>query len=439
MSLPRLTKTIALAAGKVLLRLGAWAYGPARRLLAYAADLGPEARGWLAVAEGLSASARGDSERALDRLRAASIDLPDNADVAVSLALALFNCNRWDAAIDAAERALKFFEEAGGATALWQMLAWAYLITGRYRSVLELMQRMRDSGVNIAAIHLPLILARSIIWKERPPMRLLRSLLRNERQQPGACLPFVEHLAATGHDELATDILACMPSSVAIRALDTLASRAAAAGNPDQVLWAANALRRLELAPALSVAIASLASLVAGDTSSSQTYARQAAELGPDEVAVQEILTLVWLLTGEEKLARSSAARAVMAGSRDALAGALVAQGFLDEGHSARARQVFSVQRYAGAVGALVGHLVVARIFAETEQEGDVPELLTMAVSEAADVPAWARRPELAAFVGRLLDRLDQAGAGTWAPDPFQRLRRWLSSLPGGHAPASPP
>ncbi len=430
MSKPSPSGRLALALGRLLLHLGPRAYGPAERMLAWARQSTPRAEGWLAFAQGLRASQRNDQDTALERLRAASVALPDNPDVAVSLALALANADRWDVAIDSGERALKFFEEASSSAGLWQMLAWAYLITGRYPAVLELMQRMRDAGLGITLIHLPLMLARALLWNEEPPIAALRSLVRGSGSQLRACLRLVEHLAETRRDALAVSVLSVLPSATAIRALDTMATRAAGPAKAELVLWAANALRKLELVPELALAIASVASLVAGDEDASATYARQAAELGPDQGAVQERLALVWLMLGDETQARSAGSRAVMAGSSDALAAAVVAAGLMAKGELREARRVFMTQRVGDALGALVGHVIQAWIFVAGGDWDDMRRVLQYAADECGEVPTWARRPTLRAFLEVPLEAIAAAKPEEQNQQALERLRSWVSAFP---------
>ncbi|MCD6352576.1 MAG: hypothetical protein J7M26_10695, partial [Armatimonadetes bacterium] len=405
MSKTSFTARTALALGRFLARLSPRAHSLAEPLLRRAAAETPKAEAWLAYVEGLRASARGDEQEALAKLRAASVGLRDEAGVAVALALALANADQWEVAIEAGERALKFFEEAGSWTQPWNMLAWSYLITGRYASVMELMQRMRDAGLSLAPVQLPVLLARAVLWDEEPPIPVLRSLLRRSAGHEGAWLRFVEHLAETGgHDDLATMLLAQVPTSAAVSALERLAAKAAEANKPELVLWCANALRRLELAPELSLALASIASLAAGEDKAAATYARKAAELGPEQTAVQEHLALVWFLLGDETQARSAAAKALLLGSRDALCAGLVAVGLLEKGEVREARRLFVVQRLGYALGALVGHLAQAWIFAADGDASDLARVLGFAVNACRDLPAWTRRAELRAFAERCLD-----------------------------------
>jgi tetratricopeptide (TPR) repeat protein len=416
--------------GRGLLALGPPGYHLAERLFATAAPSTEEAKGWMAFVQGLMAYQQGDHDGALQKLRQASVVLPHSADVAVSLALALANADKWDVAIESGERALKFYEEAGRAASLWQMLAWGYLITGRYASVLDLMQRMREGGVSITLIHLPLLLARAVVWEEQPPMAVMRRLLRQSGMQVRACLRFVEHLSQTKHENLGVAILAALPPSTAIQAIDTMATRAAGYGKAEQVLWAANALRQLELVPELSLAIASVASLIAGEVDAAAAYAQRADELGPGQPAVQQRLAMVRLLTGDEKAARSAAAKAIMAGSSDALSAALVALGLLEKHQVREARKVFTSQRVGDALGALLGHLVQTWIFALDGHWEDMRRVMSLAAEECADVPGWARRATLRKFLEPQLARIREADPEEHCADLTARISGWVSSLP---------
>ncbi len=425
----RTASSLAVTIGRLLLSLGPRWFGLAERVFARAAGSGADAEGWLAFAQGLVASQRGEHETALEKLRAASIGLPDNADVAISLALALANADKWDVALEAGERALKFYEGAGESSNLWQMLAWGYLITGRYASVLDLMQRMREGGVRITLIHLPLLLARAMMWDEEPPITALRAMLRNHPQLR-ACLRFVEHVAETKNESLGVMILSALPTATAVQALDTMATRAAGVGKAEQVLWAANALRRLELAPELSLALASVASLVAGDTQASATYAEQADQMGPNHAGVQERLAMVRLLAGDQKAARVAAVKAVMGGSVDALAAALVASGLVEQGQVRDARRIFVVQRVGDTLGALLGHVTQAWIFALDQDWEDMRRVLGFAAEECSEVPSWMRTSALRAFLEQCLLPIAGVDPEEQNTEALQRLQNWVSSLP---------
>ncbi len=420
---------------KMLLRSGGLGAGLAARLLAK--DPSPEAQGWRYYAEAILAWRRGDHFGALDLMRQAARALPEDPQIAVSLALAFANVGEWDVAVDAGERALKFYAAAGDEPQLWQMLAWGYLITGRYRSVIELMQRMQDAGVSLAPIELPLLLARAMVWQQEPPVAQLRVLLKRMRSQLPAYLRFVEHLAQTGHDRVAHLMLAALPAAVVVHAMDVLASRASSQGRSDLVLWAANALDRLEVGPELARAIAALAAVMAGDAQAARQYAAQAAQLGPDHPLVHEKLALVYSLLDDERMALDAATRAVMRGSADAFSAGLVAAGLADKGAWTEARKIFATQKSADALGALVGRLAQARIFAHMRQPQDAARLLELAAATAGDVPPWAQAPAMARFVRRQLAALDQVIEPDLAAEPRARLARWADQILGENSVAS--
>ncbi|MBC7286760.1 MAG: hypothetical protein H5T86_01705 [Armatimonadetes bacterium] len=384
-------------AGRFLLRVSPGiAPGLACRLLA--GSTRAEDHGWLRYAQALLAWRRGDHFAALDLLRVASAELPDEPGVAISLALALANVDMWDVAIEAGERVLRFFPDAADDRQLWQMLAWAYLLTGRYRTVIELMQRMHDAGASPSPIELQLLLARAVLLKQEPSVAHLRTLLRQSRSQLAVYFRFIEHLAESGYGELAAFLLAPLPPPAALRALDAMAHRAVAREQPSLALWAANALEKLEIGPEVARAIAALAAAAEGDLQAARRFADEAHALGPDHPLVQEKLAAVYMISGDREKALGAATRAIAAGSADAFSAGLLAAAILDKGDVRAAAQVFAEQRSGDALGAAVGHLAQARIYGRKRDWGDVEKLLRAVDEELQDVPAWARTEALVQF-----------------------------------------
>lgn len=419
--------SVLLATGRTLLRLHTGLAGPADRLVAAAERLGePRAAPWRRFTQAVLLSRAGDDQAALDHLKAACLALPGEPEVAIALALAFANADDWERAIEAGERALKFYEQAAAEQQLWQMLAWGYLITGRYAHGLDLLQRVRDAGVSPVPLHLPLLIAQAVTLDRDPPIAEVRALLSRYPRQAEPYWRVIEHLAATQRSELAVRLLSLLPTTAAIGAAITIARRAAQRDDAEGVLWAANALRRLELAPEVALATAALAALVAGNDKEALGYCAEATALGPDVPLVHERQALVFFITGDEPRACAAAAAALSAGSRDALCAALVATTLAEEGRRREAQAVFRVQRLGDALGVVLGHLAQARLRAESGDVAEAQRLLAMALQETANLPAWRRRAAVAQWSAKQLDRIAEAGS---TMEELEKLRSQLVGL----------
>jgi tetratricopeptide (TPR) repeat protein len=424
-----LSARASLALGKTLLRLGPGWAALAERLFNHAVHGGAYAgQGWVQYAAALRASRRGDDETALEGLRAASVALPHEGEVAVALALALANADKWERAVEAGERALKFYEGSHADEQLWQMLGWGYLITGRYAYARDMMQRMREAGVGLGPIQLPLLLAHSVTLGQEPSLEQVRLLLKRPRQKE-AYWRFIEHLGATQNRELAILLLSVLPSPLAVQVAMTIARRAAEHDLPDTVLFAAEALRRVQLAPELSMATAALAALIADKYSGAMEYVREAVRLGPDQAAVHERAALVTFYAGGPEEAQAEAARALMLGSRDALSAALVAAAMADKGELRGAQTIFKTQRYGDALGVFMGHVVQARLSA-AEDEPKATDLLSRAFHEIQDLPRWTRTVRLRMWGLAQLGGLPESTASPELGEITGKAEAWFGQLP---------
>ncbi|MCX7600223.1 MAG: hypothetical protein N2512_15350, partial [Armatimonadetes bacterium] len=385
--------SVFLAAGRMLIRLHTSLGGVADRLVAAAERLGhPGATAWRKFTQAVVLSRAGDDQAALAHLKAASTALPDEADIAIALAFAFANADEWQRAIEAGERALKFFEQASAEQQLWEMLAWGYLITGRYAQARDVLQRVREVGVSPVPLHLPLLIAHAVLFDQDVPIAEMRALLSRYPRQAQAYWRVIEHLATGRHSELAVRLLSLLPTTAAIGAALTIARRAAQRSDSEGILWAANALRRLELAPQVALATAALAALVVGNDEEALRYCAEATALGPDVPIVHERQALVFFLTGDEPSARTAASAALLAGSRDALCAALVAAALAAEGKVREALGVFREQRLGDALGVLLGHIAQARLRAETGDLAEARRLMALALQESQNLPPWQRR-----------------------------------------------
>lgn len=411
----------------MLVRLHTGLAGAADRLVAAAQRLGdPRAAGWRQFTRAVLLSRAGDDQAALELLKAASTALPDEAEVAIALALAFANADDWERAIEAGERALKFYEQASAEQQLWQMLAWGYLITGRYAQAREVLQRVREAGGSPVPLHLPLLIAQAVAFDQDPPIAEVRALLSRYPRQAHPYWRVIEHLAASRRADLAVRLLSLLPTTAAIGAALTIARRAAERDDAESVLWAANALRRLELAPEVALATAALAALVAGNDEEALRYCADAAALGPDVPLVHERQALIYFLTGDEAKACAAASAALQAGSRDALCAALVAVALATEGRIQEARTIFRVQRLGDALGVVLGHLAQARLRAESGEPAEARRLIAAALQEAANLPQWQRRAAVVNWSVRQLDRLAE---NEEVADEADRLKNRLADL----------
>lgn len=416
-----------LAAGRMLIRLHTALAGAADRLVAAAERLGePEAPAWRRFTQAVLLSRAGDDQAALEHMKAASTALPDEAEIAIALALAFANADDWERAIEAGERALKFYEQASAEQQLWQMLAWGYLITGRYAQAQDVLQRVREAGISAVPLHLPLLIAQSIVFGQEPPIAEMRALLSRYPRQAQAYWRVIEHLAANQRGDLAVQLLSLLPATAAIGAALAIARRAAQRSDADGVLWAANALRRLELAPEVALATAALAALVAGGDEEALRFCTEAAALGPDIPIVHERQALVSLLTGDEAKACAAASAALMAGSRDALCAALVAMELAGKGKAREALAVFRIQRLGDALGVVLGHLAQGCLRADLGDPAEARRLLNLALEETENLPPWQRRAAVAQWSTRHLDRIAQ---NSEVADDAQKLKTRLTEL----------
>ena len=429
MSKKSMTGKASLAAGKLLLRLGPGWARVSERLFTQAVRGGAyAAQGWEQYARALAASRRGDDENALDGLRAASVALPHEGEVSVALALALANADQWPRAVEAGERALKFYEGSHADEQLWQMLAWGYLITGRYVYTRDIMQRMRDGGINLAPIQLPLLLAQAVMLAQDPPIDQVRVLLKRPRQRE-AYWRFIEHLGSTAHRDLAILLLSILPPTTGVEVAMMIARRAAERDSADMILFAAEALRRVELAPELSMATAAMASLVAGKYPSALEYAKDALRLGPDQAPVHERVATVMFYAGDTEQAQSEAARALVIGSRDAMAAALVASAMADKGDLREAQTVFRTQRFGDAIGVFLGHVIQARLSTGGDEKHSIV-LLEKALHEVQDLPKWTRTARLRAWGIVQTDAMTAAAESPDLRDLVAKVAAWFSLLP---------
>ncbi len=423
------------AAARLFMGLGWPGFALAKRLLSAAvARQGPRgpAAGWLAYCRSIEANRRGNHAQAMEQVRIASDLLPNEPGPAVAMALAWANLGEWQRAAEAAERALKFHEEASGAPALWQVLAWAHLIAGRYPMVIELLQRMRDAGMSADPIHLPVLLATAVMSGHVPLAELRPLLRRNPRALP-PYTQFIEALSRSGkRDAVAHQLLAALPPPSAVATLEFVARVAEEEGAAERLVWAAEALRRLELAPERAMAMAAMAAAMAGNFDAAREYLQQATALGPDEPSVHVRAARVWLICGQVRQALSSATRAIMLGSPDALCAGMVALRLLEDGEPRKARRIFVAQRSGDAPGALLAHLAQAAIFAEYDEFDDAVRVLGMAVEEARDLPAWAANSLLPGLCAAALARIEQTCAGQQAVlDAARRVREAIEARAG--------
>jgi tetratricopeptide (TPR) repeat protein len=429
MSKKSMTAKASLATGKLLLRLGPGWAGLAERLFTHAVSGGAYAgQGWVQYSHALAASRKGQDDVALEGLKAASVALPHEAEISVQLALALANADKWDRAVEAGERALKFYEGSHADEQLWQMLAWGYLITGRYVYTRDIMQRMRDGGISLAPIQLPLMLAQAVLLGPEPPIDQVRLLLKRPRQRE-AYWRFIEHLGSTQHRDLAILLLSILPPPVGVDVAMMIARRAAERDSADMVLFAAEALRRIELAPELSMATAAVASVMAKQYPAALDYAEKAVRLGPDQAPVHERAAVVMFFAGDPEKAHSEAARVLMLGSRDAMSAALVASAMADKGEVKEAHSIFRTQRFGDALGVFMGNVVKARVVA-SHDEAQATSLLERALQDVQDLPKWTRTSRLRAWGITQSEALAAAAEGPELREIVAKVAAWFNLLP---------
>ena len=159
--------------------------------------------------------------------------------------------------------------------------------------------------------------------------------------------------------------------------------------------------------------------------------AHRAVAAQPDELEVLETAGRVMVLAGQREEAFRYMTSALAEGSRDALAGGVVALYMLAQDRLDDARSVFRVQRSGDELACLYAHTATAGVL---RAEGDLPEAAVLATRTWKfweELPPWARTAAVREDIVPVLREIGQAAVSSGDQEVIEDGKKLLRSISG--------
>jgi len=418
---------------QLLLPLGRPGRTIARPLLAAVLWLQPDyrkAQAYYNYLQALAIFPRGRTDEALELLRGAHRMVPDDEAVHLDWAVALTMANRYEQAIDVLEQLRRDDEKTLGEEQFWTALGWSYLRTGRFPLAEMAIKRADEYGVtspDLRLIRLLALLAQDG-WLDRDG---LNKIVRQRPGSLGMILESASFLATTGHRAQSQELVEALPADILPRAWRIIVRQGL---NDDDLETAQWSLERLEQIAADSTDTLMMHCEVAmrrGQMTEAVAKAHEAVADKRADLDVLETAGRVMVLAGQRKAAFEYMTGALAKGSRDALAGGVVALYMLAQDRLDDARSVFRVQRSGDELACLYAHTATAGVL---RAEGDLPEAAVLATRTWKfweELPPWARTAAVREDIVPVLREIGQAAVSSGDQKVIEDGKKLLSSISG--------
>ena len=415
---------------KGLLALGRLGRAIARPLLSAVLRLVPnhqKARAYYDYLQALRIFPRGQIGEALKLLRRAHRAVPDDETLHLDWAVALTMANQYERAIDVLEQ-LSSGEQARTELQFWTTLGWSYLRTGRFPAAEAAAKQAREHGVDGWELRLirSLALAGEDGWVNKDG---IADVVNRQPRALGMLLEFTYYIASIGKRAEAEELLTALPANNRPYAWRIVTQHSLSAGDIQTARWSLEKLGELAPESVDELMLDCEIALRQGKMAEAVDKAHRAVAALPDGLEVLETAGRVMVLAGQREAAFQYMVSALAEGSRDALAGGVVALYLLGQGRLADARSVFRIQRSGDALACLYAHTATAGV---RKAEGDLAEAVALAQQAWGfwdEMPSWSKTEAVCQDIVSWLTEIAQAAVGADIKPASQDAEELLSRL----------
>ena len=415
---------------KELLALGRLGRAIARPLLSAVLRLVPnhqKARAYYDYLQALRIFPRGQIGEALKLLRRAHRAVPDDETLHLDWAVALTMANQYERAIDVLEQ-LSSGEQARTELQFWTALGWSYLRTGRFPAAEAAAKQAREHGVDGWELRLirSLALAGEDGWVNKDG---IADVVNRQPRALGMLLEFTYYIASIGKRTEAEELLTALPANNRPYAWRIVTQHSLSAGDIQTARWSLEKLGELAPDSVDELMLDCEIALRQGKMAEAVDKAHRAVAALPDGLEVLETAGRVMVLAGQREAAFQYMVSALAEGSRDALAGGVVALYLLGQGRLADARSVFRIQRSGDALACLYAHTATAGV---RKAEGDLAEAVALAQQAWGfwdEMPSWSKTEAVCQDIVSWLTEIAQAAVGADIKPASQDAEELLSRL----------
>jgi len=395
-----------------MLPLGRLGRAAARSLLAAVVWLEPshqKARAYYDYMQALRIFPRGETEEALRLLRRAHRAVPDDEALHLDWAVALTMANHYERAIDVLEQ-LGSSEQARTELQFWTALGWSYLRTGRFPAAEAAAKQASEHGVAGSELRLIrlLALAGEEGWVNRDG---IAEVVGKRPRSLGMMLEFVYYVASIGKRTKAEDLLAALPADNRPYGWSIVTQHSLRADDIQTAQWSLQKLSQLAPDSVDGLMMGCEIALRRGQMAEAVDKAHQAASEKPDELEVLETAGRVMVLAGQREEAFRYMTNALAEGSRDALAGGVVALYMLAQDRLDDARSVFRVQRSGDELACLYGHTATAVVLKAGDDLAEAVTLAQQAWGFWDEMPQWTKTEAVRQDIVPWLTEIAEAAA----------------------------
>jgi len=397
-----------------VLPLGRLGRAAARSALAAVVWLEPnhqEARAYYDYLQALRIFPRGETEEALMLLRRAHRAVPDDETLHLDWAVALTMANHYERAIDVLEQ-LASGEQARTELQFWTALSWSYLRTGRFPAAEAAAKQASEYGVASSELRLirSLALAAEAGWVNKDG---IADVVSKGPRALGMLLEFAYYIASIGKRTEAEDLLAVLPADNRPHAWRIVTQHSLSAGDVETAEWSLEKLGQLAPDSVDGLMMGCEIALRRGQMAEAVDKAHRAVAAQPDELAVLETAGRMMVLAGQREEAFRYMTSALAEGSRDALAGGVVALYMLAQDRLDDARLVFRVQRSGDELACLYAHTATAAVLKAEDDLAEAVALAQQAWEFWDEMPQWARTEAVRQDIVSWLTQIAQAAVDT--------------------------
>ncbi len=400
--------------GQGMLPLGRLGRAVGRPLLAAVVWLEPnhqQARAYYDYLQALRIFPQGQTEEALKLLRRAHRAVPDDETLHLDWAVALTMANHYERAIDVLEQ-LRSSDQARTELQFWTALGWSYLRTGRFPAAEAAAKQASEHDVASSELRLirSLALAAEDGWVNKDG---IAEVVNKQPRTLGMLLEFAYYLASIGKREQTQDLLAALPADIEPRSWRIIARHSLNADDVETAQWSLQKLSQLTPDSVDGLMMGCEIALRRGRMTEAVDKAHRAASEKPDELEVLETAGRVMVLAGQREEAFRYMTSALAEGSRDALAGGVVALYMLAQDRLDDARSVFSVQRSGDELACLYAHTATAAVLKTEDDLAEAVVLAGKAWGFWEEMPQWARTEAVRQHIVSCLMEIAEAAADT--------------------------
>ena len=396
----------------LILLFGPSGRAAARPLLAGAIRLQPDnrrARAYYDHSQALRLFPRGETAEALKLLKRAHRAVPDDEIVHLDWGIALTMAGHYDQAIGVLEQLGKDGERAVHEQQLWSALGWAYLRTGRLPLAQTTAKQATEYGV--ATPEMQLIMSLSLLgeqgWIDKAT---IRGILGKRPHCLGMVLEFAFCLAQLGKRTEAQKLVKALPEGMQPRAWRIIARHSLNEDDAATAQWALTQFSGPEPDPAASILLVCEVAARDGSLAGAVASAHRATADRPDDAEVLAAAGRVMVLAGEREKAFQYMTTALANGSRDALAGGVVALHLLERGQVEDAKSVFAIQRTGDELACVYAHTATAWLLQARDELAEAVALAARACDMWDELPAWmATEAVRTEIIPRLIDVAESA------------------------------